>query len=491
VEARRKDGSRESRPRDHRKRWQVSVGALISLVALLLPGPGGQFVVAQETEQALVRFVHVSPDAPPLDVYVDGQVVVKGVEFPTATDFLPFPEGEHHIQITPAESTVDGALVDIDQTLDRDTSYEIVAIGLLNDVEGEVFEVDTSLMQGANLARVRLIHAAPNLGPVDVSIEGGDTLFADIDFPDDSGYRDVTADILNLTLSNSDNSLTLARLDELAAEPGWVYDIFIVGQQQNDTLQFLALKAPAALACASILGVGTLEDGCVRFVHASPDAPPLAIYLDDNNEPYQTGLAFGDTTNFLALPEGEHRIRVVLEGAALEDAVIDTTIGLDARMAIEVTVSNVLESLEINTYPLNLGPLPAGQARVRVVHLVAGADPIDVLMPDGTLLVEAVGFGEDSESAALPSGPVAVEVIVSGEEEVLVPATRLTFQAGKVYDVVVTGLTDGEAPDVFVLTAPSISAWEREGIEPAGGDGAPAVASPEIVPTVTPTPQPS
>ncbi|HEV2108246.1 MAG TPA: DUF4397 domain-containing protein [Thermomicrobiales bacterium] len=475
----------------HRRRQSVT-GVLAGLILILgaLSGSVAGGAGAQETGQALVRFVHVSPDAPPFDIYVDGQIVVKGVKFPTATDFLPFPGGEHHIQFAPAGSTVEGALIDIDQNLDEDTSYEIVAMGLLNDVEGDVFEVDTSMIQAPGLARVRLIQAAPLLGSVDVVIEGGDKLFEDVEFPEATDYRDVTAATINLTLNTTNESVTLARLDELAIEAGWVYDIFAAGQQQNETLQFLALKAPATATCSSILGIGGPEDGCVRFVHASPDTPALAVYVDDASDPISPRVSFGEATGFIALPEGEHRIRLVPEGVAPDGTVVEAAFEVEPRSAVELVAMNTRESIEIRPYPMNLEPLPVGQARVRVIHTVPDADPIDAILADGSTLVGGVGFSDEAAYAAFPSGSVSFELTVSGEDDVLLPASRLTFEPGMVYDVLVTGLVDQQGLQLVVLSAPSVSAREREGIQPAGGDGAPPVASPEIVPTTTPTPVP-
>ena len=459
---------------------------MVVLLCLMAWSPRSP-VAAQQTEQALIRFVHVSPDAPPLDIYVDGELVVKGVDFPTATAFLVFAAGDHRFQMTPAESTVDGALIDIDQNLDADTSYEIVAIGLLNDVEGQVIEVDTTVIESTNSARIRLIQGAPSLGGVDVVVEDGDLLFEDLDFPDASDYREVAPATSNLLLYGTGERAILARLDDLVIEPGWVYDLFIAGQTENETLQFLTLKAPAVASCAQVLGGANPEDGCARVVNGAAGAPPLLVYIDEATEPTSTGLAFGEATGFIGLPEGRHRLRLAPAGGSIDDAILDAEFDVTSREAVEVVAMNAVESLELRSFRTSLAPLPSGQARLRMIHAVPSADALDIVMQDGSTLFEAVSYGDGSTYATLPAGATAVDVRLAGEDEVLVPLTEIEVESGIVYDVVIMSEAGSEGATLHVLEAPSVSANEREGIQPAGGDVAPPVASPEIVPTATAT----
>src|SRR5215208_1806650 len=71
----------------NRTSWiMVLLGLLLALA--LVPAASAQ-------GNALVRVVHASPDAPAVDVYVDGNKVLSNVPFFTASDYLPLPAGEH------------------------------------------------------------------------------------------------------------------------------------------------------------------------------------------------------------------------------------------------------------------------------------------------------------------------------------------------------------------------------------------------------------
>jgi hypothetical protein len=81
----------------------VLLGLLLALA--LVPAASAQ-------GNAFVRVVHASPDAPAVDVYVDGNKALSNVPFFTASDYLPLPAGEHRFQVTPTGQAADNAVID-------------------------------------------------------------------------------------------------------------------------------------------------------------------------------------------------------------------------------------------------------------------------------------------------------------------------------------------------------------------------------------------
>ena len=63
--------------------------SLALLVALALAAP----VLAHGAEEAQVRVAHLSPDAPSVDVYVNGEPTLINVPYTTVSDHLPFTAG--------------------------------------------------------------------------------------------------------------------------------------------------------------------------------------------------------------------------------------------------------------------------------------------------------------------------------------------------------------------------------------------------------------
>ena len=66
------------------------------------------------------------------------------------------------------------------------------SIGLLNEIGGDVYDVDLSEIEPGN-ARVRLINFSPDAGDVDLLETGGDEWFGNVGLGDASDYRDIAA----------------------------------------------------------------------------------------------------------------------------------------------------------------------------------------------------------------------------------------------------------------------------------------------------------
>ena len=86
---------------------------------------------APVADQAQVRVVHLSADAPAVDVAPDGaEPIVADLAYPSATDYLTVPAGDYDLEVRPA-GTMDVALQLDPVTLAAGTSYSVFAIGSL------------------------------------------------------------------------------------------------------------------------------------------------------------------------------------------------------------------------------------------------------------------------------------------------------------------------------------------------------------------------
>lgn len=76
---------------------QVVVKALVLVMLLALSITG---TMAQGTAE--IRFVHLIPDAVPVDVYVNGTLAVKNLDYAQASNYITVPAGDHNIIATAA-----------------------------------------------------------------------------------------------------------------------------------------------------------------------------------------------------------------------------------------------------------------------------------------------------------------------------------------------------------------------------------------------------
>jgi hypothetical protein len=437
--------------------WR-GLGALLLIGSLLtIAGHSTPARAQEETEtDATLRVVHASPGAPNLDVLVDGQAIVQDLVFGAATEYFPLAEGDHQVQIVPTGQGADAALVDTDLNVDSGDAYVFVAMNRLNEIEGKVFDVNLDSVD-AGKARVRVIHASPDAGEIDVAVTGGDELFGGVNFTDATDYNDLDAGSYNLDVKG-DGDRVLLTAQNLEIADGNAYDLLLIGQVADNSLALLPLATIVSIPCAEVLGLeGGTDDACIRIVHAAPSTPEVDIYLNDS--PVVTGLAFGTSTEFVAVPSGDDRkIQVTAAGGTPGDGdLLDTDTDFDSRAAYEVIVTGNPDDLEATTAELDLSPLPDGQARIRVIHASPDAEEVDVAVADGPTLYEDVDFRDVTDFSTIDAGAYNLQLM---KDDTIALAGDVTFDAGMVYDVVVIGRADDNTLSLLVLSA---TALVREG----------------------------
>jgi len=81
-------------------------------------------------DRAKVRFLHASPDAPPVDFAVGGVILFNNVPFREPTDFAEVPAGTVDLEVRPAGST-DVVYMLQAYTLAAGNMYTFVAMGVI------------------------------------------------------------------------------------------------------------------------------------------------------------------------------------------------------------------------------------------------------------------------------------------------------------------------------------------------------------------------
>jgi LPXTG-motif cell wall-anchored protein len=209
--------------------------------------------VAAQDSMARVRVIHASPDAPAVDVFVDGATVLTNVAFPAISDYLSVPAGVHTIAVAPAGAGESAAVITAKPTLEAGMAYTVAAIGQVADIKGQVY-TDNLSAPAAGKAHVRVIHASPDAPGVDVKVSGGPALISALAFPNASEYLPVDAGSYNLQVTPAGASDVVIDLPNTTLTAGTIYDVVAVGNVANIKAQVATFTpsgstgaAPAAL----------------------------------------------------------------------------------------------------------------------------------------------------------------------------------------------------------------------------------------------------
>jgi hypothetical protein len=175
----------------------------------------------------LVRVGHASPDAPNVDVWVDGAVVLSNVPFGAVSNYLPVPAGEHLVQVVPA-GAVSPVVISATLILDPDTDYSIVAIDTLANITPLVL-VDNNADPAPGNAHVKFVHASPDAPAVDIAVAGGPVLFPNVAFGEAQGPLPVPAGAYDLEVRLAGTSTVVLALPGVQLNGGIVYTVFAMG----------------------------------------------------------------------------------------------------------------------------------------------------------------------------------------------------------------------------------------------------------------------
>lgn len=198
-----------------------------------------------QADEAQVRVVHASLDAPAVDLFVGGERALEGFTFGTASDRVRLPAGDAEVAVVPAGAAEEDAVISATLPLEAGAADEVAAVGLRADIAAQVCPNDLSPTADGR-ARVRVIHASPDAGPVDVAVTGGDVLFAGFEFPNAGGYTEVAAGSYDLEVRAAGTETVALPLPGVAFEAGTVYDNFAVGLAADGSVTVLPLTAPAS-----------------------------------------------------------------------------------------------------------------------------------------------------------------------------------------------------------------------------------------------------
>jgi len=248
----------------------------IMLAAVVMFGlaVGGAGRVAAQSDEANVRVIHASPDAPAVDIWVNGFVAVEGLEFGDATDWIALPAGSYDVAVAPAGADAADAVIEATLDLEGGVNYNVAAVGFLADITATVFTTDTAdLAEGQ--ARVQVVHASPDAPAVDIAVAGGPVLVADLSFPNASGALDVDSGTYDLEVRPAGTEDVALDLPGVALDAGTVYDILAIGSLADGTLTVLPLTTAGEVAD----GVGGVTDVAATGVGSAVESSTGMLML--------------------------------------------------------------------------------------------------------------------------------------------------------------------------------------------------------------------
>lgn len=384
-----------------------------------------------DDDYAYVRVLHASPDAPAVDVLVDGKAVLTNVQFQQGSGYLRVDEGARTLALRVSGTTGDPVLSG-KFNLGKDNYYSVIAQNDVEELELAVLNDTERRNNGSN--DVTVVHASPDAPTVDIYVTAADAeSLGDVTVPGVSFGANATLEEIatgdyrvRITPTAATQPVSIA-----AAGPEVVYDSGTL--TVNADVTAVAVNSTKGLSPVSLLiwnesntpVIPVLDNSAeVRIVHAV-DSVPVDVFA--GGAELLSDFTFLGTTGHVKVAAGELDVAIAPANSGLEGALENLSGTLELERGESYTViaagdlPNVTEAqLIVLTDKRESSLTDSGEVRLVHASSAVAADPVDIYVyAQGDTQPAQPNFsdvvlGQDTDYVTLPNGTYTVVIAADG-----------------------------------------------------------------------------
>jgi len=448
---------------------------LLALVALFLSacngddhGYYGQGPLASPSSSgsqaalASLQIVHASPNAPPVNVLVDGAVFARDLDYGQGTGEQQLPAGPHTIEVqalTPGTPTT--VIGPTTVGLNTDTDTVIAAEGPVASISAQTF-AHTLASIGPASTQLQVLHAAPNAPSIAVYVTAPG---ADLASSTPLGTAAFQAAIGPTQIASGEYEV---RVTAAGTSTPVLFDSGTISFAGGSDLVISALDnegpgtAPIFLSVVDAYGnqsriLDTSTPATLRVIHDSPNAPAISVITNGNvAAPLVPSLAFEAFTPYVSLPAGPLKVEIT-PASNTSDALVNQQVGLPAGSVQSLYVVGNLAGLQ-TLVTTDYDRRYATQAKLRIIHGSASAGPVDVyLTADGTSIATStpidahLQFQSDTGFVSYAAGTYELTITPAGSKTAIIGPTTVTLANDGIYTAVARDAPGGGSPLGLIL----------------------------------------
>ena len=391
------------------RRFVILLVTVLSLAASVAP--------AWSQEWAQMRFVHVDPGSPALDVFINGELAATDMAYGASTAYIHLPAGQANLRANLATTSV--------QLLDETLSLkaEAAAVILSSRADGRFYVVTDDLSELAfGQARFSLFNALEEEATVSISAANDDDILqAELAAGAGAGPHEVEAGTYKLSLNSTSFGTDDSNPRFDAALRSGTSHLLIIHGSRND---------PQLLSVSSATDGGG-DSGSIRFAHAVAGAAPLDVRIND--QLILPALAFAEPTRHIALPSGSHSVALFLGPAEIMAEQLD----IRAGQMSTVVIMGSSAGLSMRRFSDSVDKVDEASAVVSLINAIPGSVISHLQMEGGAIAALNVPFGEAGDAAQIVPGRQSMTVHLDiGDDRGMVEASARHFASGAYYNLI-------------------------------------------------------
>ena len=412
-------------------RWMA---ALAALLITLLAGCGG----GADRTKAQVRLVNASTGYASLELRVDDESRQSGVAYGGSASYVEAKPGKVFAVYSPSAAT---SLLSFTPSVSADRHYTVLAYGRAGALK-QVLLDENSNAPDTNRTYLRIVNAAPAVGPLDVYVTGAtDTLDASVAVLSSAAVDAVSGYIT----INSGTWRVRATVPGSTRAADVRLDVSGISFGSKEVVTLVLVPGPSGVLAKALLlrqqsGIDVLAATQAR-VRVATGITDMAVSLGGSSVLGASGLPV--VTSYAALTAGSPALAVTVGGSAVTTTNPTLLPGTDYTLLVHGTAAAPLFTwITDDNAPLS----DSTKAKLRLVNGTSGLSGSLSMTIDGEPLTETVATGGWSSyvsQAATTTADIAVAATTT-----LYTASDRTFTAGGVYSVFLLGAS-GSTTGVF------------------------------------------
>ncbi|MEM9955710.1 MAG: fasciclin domain-containing protein [Chloroflexota bacterium] len=335
---------------------------------------------------ANVQVLHLAPDAPNVDVYMNGQVAISDLAYGTTSGYVTLPAGEYEVAVAPAGTSLDETVLGpFPLTLNEGSFLSVAAVGSVanSSLRATLFTQSFPILPETEVP-VTVLHAIEGAPAVDI-LANDTVATTGLAYPGTQGTNDGVVNLSvpipfdSLTVNISGTTTTVLDLSDATLESG-TFSLIVAGGIPDAPEAFIFTTTASEFAA--------LEEAL--FTEVTTDTMPMESIADIvTNQATASDAEF--TILLQAIENADPSILATLQGSD------DVTVFAPTDEAFE----NLLFSTGLTAEDLLSSPLLTD---ILLYHVVAGrVTANDVIAQNGNLI-----------STVLDDGAIAVSVADDG-----------------------------------------------------------------------------